>query len=131
MVEIKPALKTDRRTRRSEDTRTALGYQLDRVRREAALEALVLADDAGLPLAASGDCQICAELAALAPIAARQHHVPPSRFDSGFVHVRPVNFDGVDLFLASCSDSIADVWSARIESWLAEAQHGVTRILAA
>ncbi len=132
MVEIRAAIKAERRTRRSEDTRTALGYQLDRVRHEASLEALVLADEAGLPLAASGDLQVCSELAALAPIAARQQHVPRgSRFDSGFVHVRAVSFDGVPLFLASCSDSIADVWSARIESWLAEAQHGVTRILAA
>ena len=132
MVKISPAVNADRRTRRSEDTRTALAYQLDHVRDEAALEALVLADDAGLPLATSGDTQICAELAALAPIAARHQFVPQgTRFESGFVHVHPVRFDGVELFLASCSDSLADVWSARIETWLAEAQHGVTRILAA
>ncbi len=132
MVEIRAAINTDRRTRRSNDTRTALSYQLDRVRDEVGLDALVLADDAGLPLAASGDGQVCAELAALAPIAARQLPVPHgSRFDSGFVHVRAVSFDGVELFLASCSDSIADVWSTRIETWLAEAQCGVTRILAA
>jgi hypothetical protein len=132
MVEIRPVIKADRRRRRSEDTRTALEYQLDCVRSEAALEALVLADDAGLPLAMSGDTQICVELAALAPIAAHQQHVPRgASFDSGFVHLRVLRFDGVVLYLASCSDSVADVWSARIEAWLAKAQHGVTRILAA
>jgi len=123
---------TERRTRRSNDTRTALSYQLDRVRDEASLEAIVLADAAGLSLASSGDKEVCAELAALAPIAGGRHAVPRgSRFDSHFVHVRALRFEGVELFLASCSDSIADVWSARVETWLAEAQHGVTRILAA
>jgi len=126
------AIGKERRQRRSNDTRTALSYQLDHVRDEASLEAIVLADAMGLSLAASGDTQVCAELAALAPLAANGHNFPfSSRFESSFVHVRRVNFDGVDLFLASCSDSIADVWSARIETWLAEAQHGVTRILAA
>lgn len=126
------ANRNERRTRRSNDTRTALSYQLDHVRDEACLEAIVLADDAGLVLASSGDRDVCAELAALAPLAGRRQTVPRgSRFDSGFVHVRAVRFDGVQLYLASCSDSMADVWSARVETWLAEAQHGVTRILAA
>ena len=122
----------ERRRRRSTDTRTALGYQLDHVRREASLGAVVLADGSGLPLASSGDEQVCAELAALAPIAALRESLPRgTRFESSFVHVRAVSFDGVPLFIASCSDSFADVWSARVETWLAEAQHGVTRILAA
>ncbi len=126
------AIGKERRQRRSNDTRTALSYQLDYVRDEASLEAIVLADGMGLPLAASGDPQVCAELSALAPLAAHGHNFPfSSRFENSFVHVRKVSFDGIELFLASCSESIADVWSARIETWLAEAQHGVTRILAA
>lgn len=127
-----PTTRTERRRRRSNDTHTALGYQLEHVRQAAGLEAIVLADQDGLSLSHAGDLDVCHELAALSPIVARQGIVPlGTRFDAGYVHVRSVRVFGHDLYLCSCSDSMADVWSARIELGLREAQHGVTRILSA
>jgi hypothetical protein len=127
-----PTIRTERRRRRSNDTHTALGYQLEHIRQEAGLEAIVLADRDGLSLSHAGELDVCSELAALSPIVARQGFVPfGTRFDAGYVHVRSVRIDGHELYLCSCSDSMADVWSARIELGLREAQHGVARILAA
>lgn len=57
----------DRRTRRSPHMQQALSFQLQRVRETAALDALVLATADGLPVAHSGEDELCAELAALAP----------------------------------------------------------------
>jgi hypothetical protein len=47
------------------------------------------------------------------------------------VQVRQVQIDGMPLYLASCTDSLADTLSARMEAWLAHTHAGVTRILAA
>jgi len=60
----------ERRTRRSPDPITALHYQLAALRRSAALEALVLVDDAGCLVAGAGAWPVCEELAAYAPLLA-------------------------------------------------------------
>ena len=61
----------ERRIRRSPHRDLALGFQLEHVRDRGRLEALVLADDDGLSLAAAGDLAVCRELAAVAPLLAK------------------------------------------------------------
>lgn len=122
----------ERRTRRASDTRTALALQLDHVREETGMKAVVLADPQGLVVSSSGEERLCMELAALAPIVSRGDFLPHgTELEGEWVHVRALDYDGTELFLASSSDSVGDVCSARLELWLAATGHGVTRILAA
>ena len=62
--------KTERRKQRSTDPIIALHYQLQAVRAEASLDALVLVDDAGCLVAGAGAWPVCEELAAFAPFLA-------------------------------------------------------------
>ncbi|MCC7538016.1 MAG: hypothetical protein IT379_17455 [Deltaproteobacteria bacterium] len=59
--------------RRSVRLADALRLQLEAVRDDAGLRAVVIADDDGFEVAAVGDATQCAELAAVAPIVARGH----------------------------------------------------------
>jgi hypothetical protein len=61
----------DRRRRRSEDPLVALHYQLTQARHEGRLEAIVVADDAGVVMAGAGSWAVCEELAAYAPLLAQ------------------------------------------------------------
>jgi hypothetical protein len=67
---IAPAVRDDapmtneRRSRRSAQTGTALTYQLAACCAEGQIDAMVVADDNGLPLASSGDEVACDEIAA-------------------------------------------------------------------
>ena len=54
----------ERRRRRATTTTLALRYQLDDCCKDGAIEAMVVADGDGLPLAASGDAFACDEVAA-------------------------------------------------------------------
>lgn len=62
----------ERRRRRSNDTITALHYQLSSTRAEAKLEAVVLVDDSGCLVAGAGAWPVCEELAAYAPLLAHK-----------------------------------------------------------
>jgi hypothetical protein len=55
---------TERRQRRATTPTLALSYQLDDCCRDGAIEAMVVADPDGLPLAAAGDSYACDEVAA-------------------------------------------------------------------
>jgi len=57
----------DRRSLRSSDPLVALHHQLASSRREGGLDAVVVADDSGVVVAASGGWAMCEELAAYAP----------------------------------------------------------------
>lgn len=59
---------SDRRYRRSADILEALRLQLDSCRRAADLEGMVLSDEDGLTLAATGNREACDEIAARLPI---------------------------------------------------------------
>jgi hypothetical protein len=61
----------DRRRRRSEDPLVALHYQLTQARHEGRLDAIVVADDAGVVVAGAGAWAVCEELAAYAPLLAQ------------------------------------------------------------
>ncbi|HXX66675.1 MAG TPA: hypothetical protein VEK07_05820 [Polyangiaceae bacterium] len=61
----------NRRRQRSSDPLIALHYQLAHVRHESQMEAIVVADDAGLVVAGAGAWAACEELAAYAPLLVR------------------------------------------------------------
>src|ERR1019366_6378322 len=61
----------DRRRKRSDDPLVALHYQLAQARQEGRLEAIVIADDAGVVVAGAGAWAVCEELAAYAPLLAQ------------------------------------------------------------
>lgn len=63
-------MRIERRIRRSDDPMTALHYQLAFARKEADLEAIVLADSSGCLVAGAGSWPVCEELAAYAPLLA-------------------------------------------------------------
>jgi len=122
----------ERRRIRSDDPHMALALQLSHVRHSARLDAVVLANDEGLPIAHAGDATLCSELAALAPILSRGR-VIENQIDmrQGLLFVRAVNFQGAPLYLASCGDSPTENSPALVDQWLADATVGVTRILTA
>lgn len=115
----------NRRLRRSEDRETALTYQLEHVQNRGRLEALVLADDDGIPLASSGDGEVCAELAAVAPLLGR---APaglrlPYLLSDADLGVRPVTVLGQRLHVASIGGGVSR------DALLAHSGRGVARIL--
>jgi hypothetical protein len=57
-------MRNERRRRRSATITLALSYQLDDCCRDGAIQAMVVADGDGLPLAAAGDAFACDEVAA-------------------------------------------------------------------
>lgn len=57
-------MKTDRRTHRGDTVTQSLRYQLEACCRDGRIEAMVVADGDGLPLASSGDTYACDEVAA-------------------------------------------------------------------
>jgi hypothetical protein len=57
-------MRNERRVRRADNVTLALTYQLDDCCREGAIDAMVVADGDGLPLAAAGDTFACDEVAA-------------------------------------------------------------------
>jgi hypothetical protein len=122
----------ERHRRRASDTRIALALQLDHVREEAGFKAIVLADPQGLVVSSSGEERLCMELAALAPIASRGEFLPLDTLLEGeWMHVRTLDYEGTELFLASCHEHWLDESCARLDTWLAATGYGVKRILAA
>ena len=121
----------ERRRRRSSDAKMALTYQLAHVRREACLDAIVLADKDGLVVAEAGDVELCESLAAVAPLLSRGSLPKHTPLPQTYMQVREVNFEGSALYLASCTDSFADTLSGNTEVWLEHTRAGVARILAA
>jgi hypothetical protein len=98
----------ERRRRRSQDPLVALHYQLAYARTESRMEAIVVADDAGLVVAASGSWAACEELAAYAPILATGGWTEPGLIQQSRVaelrsqvDIRPVEVEGQTVLLCS------------------------------
>lgn len=96
---------TERRRRRSHDPQVALGYQLETCRQQGGLEAMVLADEDGFCIAASGDPDVCAEIAARLGLMGRktEHFAgvllgPERRWD---IDMRRFDIHGADLFMCA------------------------------
>lgn len=109
----------ERRTKRSQQAEEALALQLERVRDQARLDALVLASEEGLAIAHSGEDEFCAELAALAPF------IPQASPTQELLRVCATDFAGRRMYLVSYARERPHA----ADSWLEHAWHGVTRIL--
>lgn len=115
----------ERRVRRSTHRELALELQLQHVRDQARLEALVLADDDGLSLSTAGDPAVCRELAAIAPLWAKSIlGIPlPPLLRGADLAVRIVHVHGQPLYLASVGGGVAR------DALLSHSLNGVRRIL--
>jgi hypothetical protein len=98
----------DRRRKRSQDPLVALHYQLAYTRNEERLDAIVVADDCGVVVAAAGSWAACEELAAYAPILSRGAWTEPgaratSRVEElrNQVDIQSVQVDGQTVLLCS------------------------------
>src|SRR5262249_34980434 len=79
----------ERRRRRSDDTMTALHYQLASTRSEGHLDAVVLVDDTGCLVAGAGAWPMCEELAAYAPLLANPAEIGNPVVGSRIARLRP------------------------------------------
>jgi hypothetical protein len=104
------SLPEERRQKRSDDPLVALHYQLAHARQEGRLDAMVVADDAGIMVAGAGAWALCEELAAYAPLLARGRWCEPGLGGDGDgrvaelrtdVDVQPVTVDGQTLLLCA------------------------------
>jgi hypothetical protein len=123
-------LAEDRRRKRSNDPLVALHYQLSHARIEGRLEAIVVADDAGLVVAAAGAWAACEELAAYAPLLAQGEWSEPgvaggSRLAEmrAEVDVQAVDIDGQTVLLCTRGGGRSHAAA------MAKTAQGVARIL--
>jgi hypothetical protein len=95
----------ERRRKRSNDPLVALHYQLASARQEGRLDAIVVADDGGLVVAAAGSWAVCEELAAYAPLIARSESDVPSASRiaemRAKVDIKAVDVDGQTVLVCS------------------------------
>jgi hypothetical protein len=94
----------ERRAARRANTLSALDELLDAVRRNSDFRALAVADSAGVLVAGSGAFAECEELAAWAPLAARQaanDDTVPTRLEvvARKMLVRRLTIDGIEVLL--------------------------------
>ncbi len=84
-------------------------YQLEHIRERGGIEAIALADGAGLMVAFSGDPGMCAEMAALAPLMGRAALAVRTSplLRGGDLAVRSVRLFGQALFLVVAGGGIA------------------------
>jgi hypothetical protein len=121
----------DRRRKRSQDPLVALHHQLASTRSEERLDAIVVADDCGVVVAAAGSWAACEELAAYAPILSQGAWTEPGVRDTSRmeelrkqVDIQPVEVDGQTVLL--CARGKAPRAGA-----MDRAAEGVARILRA
>jgi len=119
-------LLVERRLRRSEQPVVALRYQLEHTRERGRLEAVVLASEEGLPVAAAGDPGICAELAAVAPWLSRAIFSMPELplLRGAALACRSLRVHGQRLYLVTAGGTVAR------DALLASSVSGLERILA-
>jgi hypothetical protein len=119
----------DRRRKRSDDPLVALHYQLTHARSEGRLDAIVVADDAGVVVAGAGAWAVCEELAAYAPLLAQGVWTEPgasrpSRMSElrTEVDVQPVDVDGQTVLVCARGGVLRSLA-------MEQAARGVARIL--
>ena len=117
----------ERRRRRSPDPLVALHYQLSSVRRDGALDTVVVADGSGVVVAGAGSWASCEELAAFAPLMFEGAMEREER-----VTIRSVNV-GIGRVLLCARSAFGESAEARSARELAikRAEQGITRILQA
>ncbi|MBI5487060.1 MAG: hypothetical protein HY905_06985 [Deltaproteobacteria bacterium] len=115
----------ERRCLRSEDTRTALSYQLAYSAVQSGMDGLVLADNQGLLLASSPTTRRPEEIAACGPLALDPDEpLGPGMGARDDVTVQCFDFDGARLFLVGLGGMVSHRAVALIR-----AMRGVCRIL--
>lgn len=124
-------MRKERRRRRSASSLTlALTYQLDDCCRDGGIQAMVVADADGLPLAAAGDTYACDEVAArMVLVGPRIQSFDGTLFGDGHrwdVQMAKVDVDGDELLVCAVGGS-ADQRTRQI----ARGAAGAMRILAA
>jgi len=126
-----PQPPADRRRKRSDDPLVALHYQLAHARSEGRVEAMVVADDAGLVVAGVGAWAACEELAAYAPLLAQGQWTEPGSVERTRiatlrqqVDVQPVDIEGQRILICARGGTMRRAAMAR-------AAQGVARILTA
>jgi hypothetical protein len=119
----------DRRRKRSLDPLVALHYKLAHARKNGALDAIVVADASGVVVAGAGSWATCEELAAYAPLLAREDEdgmsLPvASRVESmrATVGVRTMVIEGQEVLVCARGGMGRD-------ASLEDAAEGVVRIL--
>jgi hypothetical protein len=123
----------DRRRKRSQDPLVALHYQLAQTREDGRLEAIVVADDAGVVVAGAGAWATCEELAAYAPLLARGVWTEPGAPSTSRVaelraqvDIKPVEVDGQTVLLCARAGTLGgDAVGTSVD----RAAVGVARIL--
>ena len=101
----------ERRRRRAETLTLALSYQLDDCCRDGGIQAMVIADGDGLPLAAAGDVYACDEVAArMVLVGPRIRSFDGTLFGGGCrwdVQMTKVAVDGSELLVCAVGGSAA------------------------
>ena len=105
----RPSDATDRRRDRTTEALSALTRLLDAARKRSGLEALAVAEPAGMLLAGAGPARLCDEIAAWAPLAGRPaaNDAVPSRLDvfERRALVQRLAVDGVEIIVCGLGDT--------------------------
>ena len=114
----------DRRRSRSHDPYRALCLQLERVREDGELDAMVVAIDNGLLVAGAGERSVCEALGAIAPLVGSPsfNGRVPGALVGQRLDVRSISLEGETVYVASAGRSTND-------EWLRRSIGGVRRIL--
>ncbi len=119
---------TERRRKRSSDPNQAISFQLETCRKAAGLDAMILVDDHGLCIAASGHAPACEEFAARVSVMNREERGFEGEVwtdnERWRVHVRRFHIDGMELSLCAVG-GMDDGRAHQVERSL----RGVRRIL--
>jgi hypothetical protein len=101
-------LRTERRSKRSDDPLVALHFQLAQGRHQGGLDAIVVADDGGVVVAGAGAWAVCEELGAYAPLLAQCESKGPGQEPTGRLaeirertDVRSISVDGQKVLLCA------------------------------
>lgn len=120
----------ERRRRRAQSVTLALSYQLDQCCRDGSIQAMVVADGDGLPLAAAGDSFACDEVAArMVLVGPRIAEFNGTLLGGGVrwdVQMKKVMVDGSELLVCAVGGS-----AEQRRKQIARGAEGAVRILAA
>ena len=114
----------ERRLRRSQDPYRALCLQLEHIRAEGELDAMVVAIDNGLLIAGAGERSVCEALGAVAPLlgSPRFNGRIPGSLIGQRIDVRSISLEGETVYVASIGRTVS-------EECLVRSSGGVRRIL--
>jgi len=123
-------MRMERRHRRAQSVTLALSYQLDQCCKDGSIQAMVVADGDGLPLAAAGDSFACDEVAArMVLVGSRICEFNGTLLGGGVrwdVQMKKVMVDGSELLVCAVGGS-----AEQRKKQIARGAEGAVRILAA